>query len=276
MSALLALSMFAAAASSSDVPKETCELVVYNSGATYTVASSVNVAAHLKFPKNIDVINTSLSTKLWNITHDGSDLWVRGLDTETAAARVGVTVKFEDETTVTLIVENHVAPPPCYRFWHEGAVRTALGASEELERAMKAAEEQKAAALDAQRQYLKKAVELNETYKQALERAQLQLELSTNDAIEDFKERIYTAYAIEATSSNDFHVTAAYDDGIFTYIRIDSQAFGVPALSKRRGEETLIVDHSFNDLNNVYSVPGLHRELALELEGQTVIIRRVN
>lgn len=261
------------ATGSVDTVSRDCRLVVYNQGASYEIISSPTAAAHLKFPVPVKLVNLT-NPQLWDETHDETDVWIRGKTLEPIGATSGNTIKLVDGTTVNLVVKNRSQSGLCYQFIPENQVRTALNVSDELVVQKEQLEVATKAALDERRSYVARGEQLETAYRNALAKAQNQLALQANDAIESFKQKIHTAYDVGRTPGSPFTVTAAYDDGLFTYIRINTTNFGAPSVTKLKGGKNLMVDYSFNDMSGVYTIPGLHNELAVTLDDAMIVIKR--
>lgn len=275
MNAIIALTMLASSAQNVNVVAKDCRLVVFNQSSSYEIISSPTAAAHLQLPSPVKLVNLT-NPQLWDETHDGTDVWIRGKTLEAIGATSGNTIKLVDGTTINLVVKNRPQSGLCYEFIPENQVRTALNVSDELTAEKEQFAVATRAALEEKQRYVDQADKLEAAYQGALTRATQQMSLQASDAIEDFKERIHTAYAVKKTEGNPFKVTAAYDDGLFTYIRIDTTAYGAPVITKRKGGKALVVDFSFNDLSGVFTIPGLHNELAVALDDHVVVVERVN
>jgi type IV secretory pathway VirB9-like protein len=252
-----------------------CELVAYTPENSYDIQSSRTAAAHIKFPAEIVTTNNSLA-KAFDVRYDGRDVWIRGKSDNEQINNAGISVKLSNDETVYLNVVVQDVKGPCYTFVQREHVLSALNQEPDLKAKALELDTARTQALNEAENYKIKARQLRSTYTTALERSQQQQALIAADALEAFKKNINTGYAVSSSKPADPYVEAAYDDGLFTYIRINTSSFGVPTLVKRADEETQVAQYDFNDQTGVYTVQGLHNHLALTLGDILIEIERKN
>lgn len=102
-----------------------------------------------------------------------------------------------------------------------------------------------------------------------------QVEQQARDRIKEFQSSISTRYKWAGDNADDrYLVSAVYDDGRFTYVRVSTSAFGLPSLSGLLDGKDTIVQYDYDDLTGVYTIQGLFDRLRLKLGTHAVNIKR--
>ena len=243
-----------------------------------TLSAHPQVATRVNFPSPIaDVSNSAPS--LWDdftAPTGATSLWVRPKTTTLAGSTAGVSVLTQDGRSYDFVFE--ISPDvPATSCWAVADTRTIPGTADRLQEL-----ETERVALSNERRRLQIEREDQRRRTAALNRQQ-QATISAlsdtaakqaRDAISAFKYSVNTSYSWGYSKvPPPFEISAAFDDGRNTYIRILSDAAGAPAVVAIQGEETMALNYSYDDLTGVYTIQGLYERIELRFAG---ILARVD
>lgn len=244
-----------------------------------TLAAHPQVATRLVFPSPIADQSNSAPT-LWDDfpqpTGDSTAMWVRPKTTTIAGATVGVSVVTADGRSYDFVFNNSDTIPTT-SCWTIVDSRPVPGAADRLQSL-----ENERVALTNERRRLeieredqrRRTAQLNRQQQATINALSATAARQARDAITAFKYSVNTAYAWSYSQTPPpFEISAAYDDGRNTYVRILSDAYAAPAVVGIEGEETVALNYSYNDLTGVYEIQGLHRRIELRFSG---ILARVD
>ncbi|TSD87027.1 hypothetical protein FFK22_019240 [Mycobacterium sp. KBS0706] len=243
-----------------------------------TLSAHPQVATRVNFPSPIaDVSNSAPS--LWDdftAPTGETSLWVRPKTTTIAGSTAGVSVLTQDGRSYDFVFE--ISPDvPATSCWAVADTRPIRGAADRLQEL-----ETERVALSNERRRLQIEREDQRRRTAALNRQQ-QATISAlsdtaakqaRDAISAFKYSVNTSYSWGYSKvPPPFEISAAFDDGRNTYVRILSDAAGAPAVVAIQGDETMALNYAYDDLTGVYTIQGLHERIELRFAG---ILARVD
>jgi hypothetical protein len=239
----------------------TCQRLAARPGHRYSLRANMQVATRVSFPSPIEVFENTLP-KLWDVSTYDNSLWARPNSATPEGARTGVSVRLKngDHYDFVFYAADSLSPSRSCVIIAPRQARYRGPTAADLA-AQQAEEEARQAAFD-----------------DTVENIRRQAENQANDAIKAFQYSMNTAYewrpASKQSAGMNGLISAAYDDGRFTYIRIRTTGYGLPALSARDGDKDLVVQYTYDDLTGVYTVLGLFDTLRLSVGTSAIDIRR--
>ncbi|MBS1017105.1 TrbG/VirB9 family P-type conjugative transfer protein [Acetobacter persici] len=251
-----------------------CTPLVSPQGVTRSFNASVNVAAHLIFP--LPVASAHVSTTVWTEDHHGNSLWIRPTQASHIADTVGLTVTMTDGRQFDYTVKSVAEPTNCYLVVPFPFVSPNASSltPEQLAQAQKAAQQAQARRnaqirAAAQAEAKRKADEAA-AYQAQFNAMKQQMMAQAEDRIKQFQMAIHTDYKWP----NHDLVTAVYDDGETTYIRVAKTGFGTPVLTGTHDGKEVALEYDYDDLTGVYVVSGLYDKVLAILGTNRVLIKR--
>jgi hypothetical protein len=249
-----------------------CRTVLVARGVRETVAANVAVATRIELPGEIANIAVSVPG-FWDSAFKGDSVWVRPRTAVPEAQNTGLSAILADGRKYDFLVNREEAvPQSCVivRDMQESPPRQAAQATargtgrrgpsrEEQERAL-------AAMMDQQR-----------AYEAQLQEMRRQVEQQASDRIKAFQYSINTRYRWDGKKGDGAAadlVTAVYDDGRFTYVRVATSAFGLPSLSGELGDKDVVLQYDYDDLTGVFTVQGLYDRIRVRIGSHEISVRR--
>ena len=247
-----------------------------------TIEANVNVATRLQFPATVakDEVSTP---DLWDGSYSGSSVWIRPKTIIREADRTGLTVFLDNghsydflvaaapgvpQSCILIVDYPTVTPTPPVASAPAAPTRS----PEEIEAARQAANARASAARAAR---ARASAQQQAALTAKFDQMRRQMEQQANDRIKQFQYSIDTQYAWDGVTRDDqLLVNAVYDDGRFTYVRVTTTAFGLPALSGRLDGKDALLEFDFDDLTGVFTVQGLYDKLRLKLGTHVINIVR--
>lgn len=238
-----------------------CQVLAARPGTRYSLRATLQVSTHVTFPAPIEAFENTLP-KLWDVSTYDNSLWARPNTSTPEGARTGVSVRLKngDHYDFVFYAADSLNPArSCVEITDRRARYSGPTAADLA--AQQAAEEARQASFD-----------------DAVENIRRQAENQANDAIKAFQYSMNTAYdwrpaTKESTGMNSL-ISAVYDDGRYTYVRIRTTGFGLPSLSARDRNKDIVVQYSYDDLTGVYTVLGLYDTLRLSVGANVIEIHR--
>lgn len=258
-----------------------CRPMIVPFGTRGTIDANVNVATRLQFPVTVRRVEVS-TPALWDATYAEHSAWVRPKTTVSVAGQTGLTVFLENGRTFDFLVNaSPTVPPSCVIVVEppQPAAQPAPApapqqpprAPEEVAGNREAAARARAASAAAARRRASEDARLAERFA-AMRR---QVEQQAMDRIKQFQHSIDTNYEWGRGGRDERHlVQAVYDDGRFTYVRIKTDAFGVPAVTGRVNGADTLLQYTYDDLTGVFTIQGLFDRLSLSLGTHSIPIKR--
>lgn len=107
-------------------------------------------------------------------------------------------------------------------------------------------------------------------------RLRSQISQQATDKIKTFQYSLYTKYELHGEDSHDDQrlVSAVYDDGRFTYVRISTTAFGLPILTGLIGGDDAALQYEYDDLTGTMIVHGLFDHIRVKLGTHLIDVDR--
>jgi len=295
----LLTSIFAAGLLSSpamaDAPRfnftgDECLPITIDLGKTYTVSASKQIATRVRFLEPIQLYLVSAPT-LWDVQFADNHLWIRPLSDAAPGAKTGITVVLEsgEEFDFTATKDNN-PPTQCYYVLDRAnrlkGVQSGLDDGSEVGKLKEAyrnatTEAETAAAQARAAAVTRPAPTISASASQAQVRFEAEkiaggIEKQASDVIRHFQMSIHTGYEWNEAINDRVVVDSVYDDGRFTYVRVNSGGFGAPAVfGVNKDDDAYVVDYNYDDLTGVYRLNGLYDAMRVRLDDKKIdIVRR--
>ncbi len=268
---------------------EDCTVVVSQPGQRLILNVGIEVGTRLRFTYPIDTFQVSMET--WDVRQEESTLWLRPKTSAKEADEAGVTVFLkgaEERRELDFLVRAaettdysciYVLDAPTAVELFRGPRRQSREEQEalrdELYEALDEADAREEAARRSRSAFEQRQQGLAATFEAKLNEMSRQYRAQADDALAAFQYSIHTGYTW-GTKTQAFPsiISAVYDDGRFTYIRLAESGFGVPAITAKSGEDFFVVQYDYQDLTGVYTVQGLFDELVVRFGQQEISIKR--
>jgi len=233
-------------------------------------SANVNVSTRLKFPGQVKTYEMS-TPGLWDVGMKGDSVWIRPRIIDPAAAKTGLTVFLDNGRQYDFIVSqaDELRDPSCIIVQDPPPSAQTKGERQAREEAEQA--ERTIAQLNAR-------LDAEEKRQQALiRRMRSQVEQQATDRIKSFQQSINTKYSWKGgdDSADDQRlIDSVYDDGRFTYVRITTTAFGLPAIVGQLNNHDIVLQYTYEDLTGVFTILGLFDHLQVKLGTHAVDVVR--
>jgi Conjugal transfer protein len=247
-------------AASDDLLPASCRQLLVRDGSRQSILANVNVATHLRFAASVATFEVS-TPGLWEASTRGSDLFIRPKTAYPAAGRTGLAVILANEQRYDfLVVAAEKVPTSCVTI-HDAVVKPPPAPEPDAARVAQALIEQKAV--------------LQRELDDRLAEMQRQVSQQAADKIKAFQYSIFTRYDWNSSLVADKAlISAVYDDGRSTYIRLTTSAYGLPSISGALGDQDVLLQLQYDDLTGVVEIPGLYDQLRLRLGSHELTIKR--
>lgn len=245
-----------------------CRVVLLPPGTRETIQANVNVGTRIQFPGEVKTFQVD-TPGLWDGSAKDDSLFIRPKTTDPDAAATGVSVFLANGRKFDFVVERTDAlPNRCVLVADFPPSPAAAHATDSKPRRPARLSSRATAQLLARQQ---------EQFDQQLAEMRRQIESQARDRIKAFQYAINTRYAWAGNPNSPDErelISAVYDDGRFTYVRIATSAFGLPSLAASLNDKDVLVHYTYDDLTGVFTVQGLYDRLRVRLGSHQIDITR--
>lgn len=244
-----------------------CRAILLPPGTRETVQAHINVGTRIQFPAAIKTFQVD-TPGLWDVSAKEDSLFVRPKTGDINAAATGISVFLITGRKYDFVARRSDDIP--HRCVLVAALPGDPSAGSNLA-AMKAARPQSL------RSVAKPSNDSLMVAAQQVAEMRRQMEAQARDRIKEFQYAINTRYVWAGSGkSTDAQnlIDAVYDDGRFTYVRITTSAFGLPAVAGILGDKDVLLQYSYDDLTGVFTVQGLYDRLRVRLGNHQIDILR--
>lgn len=245
-----------------------CRAMTLPPGTRETVLAHINVGTRVQFPTAIKTFQVD-TPGLWDVSAKDDSLFVRPKTADAKAAATGISVFLITGRKYDFIARRSDDIP------HRCVLVAAFPGDPLPGQTLSAAKAAQPPSFRAEARQPREAQIAAAA--QQLAEMRRQIEAQARDRIKEFQYAINTRYAWAGSgkSSDDQNlIDAVYDDGRFTYIRITTSAFGLPAVAGVLGDRDVLLQYSYDDLTGVFTVQGLYDRLRVRLGNHQIDILR--
>jgi len=242
-----------------------CKRLGHEEGKIHVIEAVPMNYTHIILPESV-IENTKAivgNKKLWDADVAGPHIYVKPNSHEPEARSTSLSVIGESGESYDFIVQRHShLDTPCYKV-AQGTVfsnsdRTALQKTS------------KAAPSNSANLWQAKYLEQQKALKAEKQQAVL-------DALRRYRYQIYTRYdwgsGGHSFIGKDF-ISDVYDDGRFTYIRVNKQNRGLMMIEAELDGQIEMIEAKYDTLNKMYTVSGIFPQFTMKYGKAKVDIRR--
>ncbi|HEV2651660.1 MAG TPA: hypothetical protein VGU69_10410 [Rhizomicrobium sp.] len=247
-----------------------CRVVYMPPGSREIVEANINTGTRIQFSAKVKTY-TDATPALWDSSSADDSVWIRPRTTDPQANVVGLSVVTAPATGGTLKYDFVVMMTPDPTAPNCVTVQD-FTPSAIIQKDQKTVQAAQLAALSGE------LAQTRQQYDQDIQRMRRQVEQQAIDKIKTFESSIYTRYDWngEGTNADDKNlISAVYDDGQNTFVRITTTAFGMPSLSGALDDKDLSLQSEYDDLTGVYKIMGLLDQIRVRLGNHVIIIKRL-
>lgn len=244
-----------------------CRAILLPPGTRETVQAHINVGTRIQFPATIKTFQVD-TPGLWDVSAKDDSLFVRPKTGDINAAATGISVFLITGRKYDFVARRSEDIP------HRCVLVAALPGDPSASSALASV---KATRPQSLRPVMKPSNDSLMVAGQQVAEMRRQMEAQARDRIKEFQYAINTRYAwAGGGKSADAQnlIDAVYDDGRFTYVRITTSAFGLPAVAGILGDKDVLLQYSYDDLTGVFTVQGLYDRLRVRLGNHQIDILR--
>ena len=249
-----------------------CRVIHWKPDAVLTINSALYLGTRVELPAD-NLIPPVSSSELWNAEDAANQVMIKP-NSDTVQGKSGIIRIWTTDGNSYDVVANRVSGAAqndvCVKivadgmFFTPGARQALNGQSSNMARG--------AAASGQQVQVLQQQLA-----KQRLE-AKAQSDKAVYEALRRFRYHVYTGYTWSQGKGFEAEglVTDVYDDGRFTYIRLDKPNRGLMSVETVVGGKTAVVPTKYDDSYGMYVVSGIYPSFNLKMDNSEIGISRKN
>jgi hypothetical protein len=246
-----------------DVPRgaydQPCLRVNGRPGIRLAYKASPSIGLRLGFASKVAAVSNA-TPRLWDVSSYERSVWIRPRTESTYGDRVGVTISLENGNYYDFIVVRSDSASP--------SNSCVLIRDPNIARRKKPVKNTSNQGQSAQ-------IELLQTQKVAIEEIRRQTEKQASDQVRAFQYSINTSYVVTSkTKGLTQFISAAFDDGRTTYIRIKSTGYGLPTLTAKGQSRDQVLQYIYDDITGVYAIIGLFDTIQVKLGDNLILLQR--
>ncbi|MDU8539829.1 TrbG/VirB9 family P-type conjugative transfer protein [Pseudomonas syringae pv. actinidiae] len=248
-----------------------CRVIHWKPDAVLTINSAMYLGTRIELPAD-NLIPPKSSSELWDAEGAANQVLIKP-NSDTEQGKTGVVRIWTTDGSSYDVVTNRASNAQndvCVKIVSDGmfftpGARDALnGQSSNLARGAAASGEQVQAL---QQQLMRQKQE-----------SQAQTQKAVYEALRRFRYHVYTGYTWNQGKGFEAEglVTDVYDDGRFTYIRLDKPNRGLMSVETVVGGKTAVVPTKYDDAYGMYVISGIYPSFNLKMDDSEMSIERKN
>ena len=241
-----------------------CRIVEWNSDTIIRVNSAVNHGTRIQFPSDLKREPTSSNPEMWKTNGEMNQVLLKPTSKTKygASAVVRVFTKAGYAYDVHVNRTNHAEQDICVKVVH--AVDRFATVNDELS-AMAFVGPQTQQAL--MYQNMQHQNQLSEQQRVSDDRVRK----AVVESLRRYRYHIYTRYN---WPEKETVISDVYDDGRFTYIRLNRSNAGLMSVESKLGGKTEVVEADYDDSYGMYQIVGIYPEFTMILNNNRIEINR--
>jgi type IV secretory pathway VirB9-like protein len=237
-----------------------CEVIRWTAGDVSTVYASRWKASHIILPeKNLDVIVGN--SDLWDVSYVENHVWIKPNSSEWQGAETTISYVSQSNQSYEFLVKraNSKADKPiCYTIEPRNGL---INQSAWRDYTTTRRSDQVAAMAQS-------------VARKQVASSTRQIVEQTQDALRRYRMSIYTDYDVETSKAAGINVTAVYDDGRFTFIRLADDAPGLVAVYGEVDGKEELLEYKYDAPTKVFQVSGIFPTLKMRSDKAEIRIAR--
>lgn len=243
-----------------------CKRLKHEEGKIHVIEAQLSNYTHIILPENIKENTKGIigNSDLWDESTAGPHIYIKPTSVVSEGQRTSYSVVGESGESYDFRLErrSHMHDP-CYKITHNTLF------SEEERQALRRSSSN---AANTSGVWQAKYLEQQQTFKAEKQAAVL-------NALRRYRYQIYTRYDWKNHGNgfigSDF-ISDVYDDGRFTYIRVNKQNRGIMMIEAMLDGQTELIEAKYDTVNNMYTVSGIFPEFTMKYGKSKVEIHRDN
>ncbi|MEO8965424.1 MAG: TrbG/VirB9 family P-type conjugative transfer protein [Gammaproteobacteria bacterium] len=234
-----------------------CQMIHWIGNRVYTIKGSMNMATHFVFPEpSVDVIVGNKD--LWVEEHKLNHVFVKPNTNKSDGSVSTLTYIGESNTSYEFILKRvpDSEAVPCVIVDRNGSMLNS----------------------GSWNRYQNRDKEIIQALSSQFEREKTQIIKQQQNALDKYRGTIYTSYKWREAGGWFGHnfVSDVYDDGRWTYIRVNSDNKGVMSICGCVEGKNVVLQFSYDETTKMYRVSGIYPKLTLAYGKDSVVIERQN
>lgn len=245
-----------------------CQLINWQANKVYTISAQLHKATHVILPESIRGKPVVGNRDLWQVDGQGTHLFIKPTNPDD---------KEGGSTTITVIGDSNssydfdvkrvkVNPDLCVRIEHDAGL-----IDNSASQAISMWQNKQ------QRENEKLAMSVTDMERE-LEQVKTSSQQNALDAVHEYRGNIYTRY--DWNRGRGFIgkdvVSDVWDDGRFTYVRVNNDNKGVLQITATLDNQEELVEYQYDSTKKLYTIAGLYPELILRYQRSKVRVVRLD
>jgi len=232
-----------------------CQTIHWVGNRVYTIKGSINMATHFVFPESaVDVIVGNKD--LWVEEHKLNHVFVKPNTSKSEGEVSTLTYIGESNTSYEFVLKRvpDSEAQPCVIIERNGSMMNNRNWNN----------------------YQNRDKQIVQALTSQFEQEKLQIIKQQQNALDKYRGTIYTSYKWKEAGGwfgNNF-VSDVYDDGRWTYIRVNSDNKGVMSICGCVDGKNVVLQFTYDETTKMYRVSGIYPKLTLAYGSDSVVIDR--
>lgn len=237
-------------------PPQQCQMIHWVGNRVYTIKGSMNMATHFVFPETaVDVIVGNKD--LWVEEHKLNHVFVKPNTNKSEGETSTLTYIGDSNTSYEFVLKRvpDSEAVPCVIISRNGGLMNSNSWSN----------------------YQNRDREIIQTLTSQFEHEKMQIIRQQQNALDKYRGTIFTNYKWKEAGGWFGHnfVSDVYDDGRWTYIRVNSDNKGVMSICGCVDGKNIVLQFTYDEVTKMYRVSGIYPKLTLTYGRDTVVIYRL-
>ena len=237
-----------------------CKVINWSQDRIYTIKSGLHKATHVIFPEPIVAGPVVGNKDLWDVERMANHLFVKPNSESPEGSETTITVIGESNTSYEFLINRDASPEACIRINKPGKFGDKSSVS------FFPPDNRNPAILN------KRISELESRLsKEKNERCD-----EIDKTLDNYRDHIYTRYSwpYQGGFFSEGFLSDVWDDGRFTYIRVNSDNKGLVTVSAKVNGKKEFIEYKYNSDKKEYKMSGIYEELVLQYSGKTIRVKR--
>lgn len=241
-----------------------CRVVEWNSDTVITVNSAVNHGTRIQFPSDLKRDPSSSNPEMWEAAGEMNQVLLKPTSKTkygtSAVIRVFTVAGYAYDVHVNR--SNHVNQDICVKVVHD--VDRFATVNDELSAMAFVGPQTQQALMFQNMQHQNQMTEQQRVSDDRVRKAIV-------ESLRRYRYHIYTRYM---WPDNETIISDVYDDGRFTYIRLNRSNAGLMSVESKLGGKTEVVEADYDDSYGMYQIVGIYPEFTMILNNNRIEINR--
>nr|WP_228857519.1 TrbG/VirB9 family P-type conjugative transfer protein [Pseudomonas syringae]QOQ33611.1 hypothetical protein [Pseudomonas syringae pv. actinidiae] len=248
-----------------------CRVIHWKPDMVIEVNSAMYLGTRIEFPADI-IMDPVPSSTLWDTDGATSQIVVKPNSQQPDGSQAVVRAWTADGNSYDILAKRVSAAQndTCVKVVADGMVFTPEGRAALQAQSARLAQGNAAAGVQAQ--------QLQQQLSQVRRQAEDDKKKAVVEALRRFRYHVYTRYSWDEGSGFAAKgiITDVYDDGRFTYIRLNQPNRGLLSVETEIGGKNAVVHTSYDDAYGMYVISGIYPKFTLRADEAEIGVKRAN